>query len=263
MINLKNLTNKISKRISDYIEFDVIELFEQSDFISIYGGAVRDSIADLDIHDVDILCMPKSAQKLKEFITKKYDYKQIDLYDIDSLNMYRDITVISEPWTFINKNKKIIQIIRPRFFSGHKPNYNSISDYKNAYINLIKNVDISCCGVFIENKNNKILLKESCKNAIIHCLTKTFEINDWSTQYNKNRTNIRKYKLEDKGWMNISKLGFMFIDDNEEKKYLQKEREMKLISLNFKPEYDYIIWKESDYVVNKMINDIDDDIIFS
>ena len=71
MITLEGLTNKITERISDYIEFDVKQLFEVSDYITIYGGAVRDSIAGLEIHDVDKLCMSQSAQKLLLYLTTK------------------------------------------------------------------------------------------------------------------------------------------------------------------------------------------------
>jgi len=47
MITLKDLTEKVKKGISDYIGFNVQEIFDQSDYITIYGGAVRDSIAGM------------------------------------------------------------------------------------------------------------------------------------------------------------------------------------------------------------------------
>jgi len=157
MIILKDLQNKVEKRISDYIEFDVKELFEVSDYITIYGGAVRDSLADLEIHDIDILCMPDSANKLKKYL-KKYNYISLDLYDPDSLNMYHGISLIAEPWTLMNDNKKIIQIIRPRWKGQINPNTHKMNGdgYQQAYHDLIKNVDISCCGVFLEYRNNEL-----------------------------------------------------------------------------------------------------------
>ena len=66
MFNLKDLETKIIKRISNYIGFDVNEIFGVSDQITIFGGAVRDSLAGLEIHDIDILCMNESAHKLRE-----------------------------------------------------------------------------------------------------------------------------------------------------------------------------------------------------
>ena len=153
MFTLKDLTDNITNKISEYIEFDIKEIFDQGDYIAIYGGAVRDSLANKDINDIDILCMSQSAKKLAQYI-EKYDYTKLELYDKDKINMYKEILVINEPWTFINKNKKIIQIIRP--------NNNS----NNYFYDIIRNVDISSCGVFIERKNGEIKLNESCKNSI-------------------------------------------------------------------------------------------------
>ena len=177
MLTLQELKTKVEERISNYIEFDINEIFNIADYITIYGGAVRDSIANLDIHDVDILCMTKSAIKLTKLITEKYNYEKLDLYDQDTLNMYKGIHIISEPLTFMNNNKKIIQIIKPTY---SRPGGTDTNDYKTAYTNLIKNVDISCCGVYLDHNGKETILMEACKDAIIHCLSKTYEINEWS-----------------------------------------------------------------------------------
>lgn len=246
MFTLKDLQDKVEKGISDYIGFDVREIFNQSDYISIYGGSVRDSIAGLDIHDIDILCMSESAKKLRDFIVNEKNYQPLDLYDLDALNMYKGISLIDEPWTFMNDNKKIIQIIRP-VYSGYKTNLRNnpdhMSKYQESYYNLIKNVDISCCGVFLEN-NGEIKLKEACKNAIIHCLSKTFEVQEWSKLYNQARTRDRGFKLENRGWEHIGHTIKMYTEKNYELKSLRK---LKLIELEFEPEYDFKIWSQDEY----------------
>lgn len=245
---LRELQNKVEKNISKYIEFDVNELFEVSDYITIYGGAVRDSIADMDIHDVDILCMPQSAGKLLNFLQTKYNYEMLDLVKQDTLNMYKGISVIAEPWTLMNDHKKIIQIIRPRYDGAPRITRDEhLTRYQIAYYNLIKNVDISCCGVFLENLDKTVKLREACKNGIINCLTKTFEINEWSILYNSNRTLFREHKLTSRGWKNINK----FYDapwNNGEQESLKIKRKMKVLSLEFKPEYDFKIWSELEYM---------------
>ena len=272
MISLEYLTKKIENRISEYLEFDVTDIFKQGDYISIYGGAVRDSLADMDIHDIDIMCMPKSAKNLSIFIQSK-GYDKIDLVDPISHNMYKDITIISEPWTYMNKNRKVIQIIRPKFQVKLKTEYVS-------YIDILNNVDISSCGVFIESNfeklkrdksyidNNKdsinyknikldvedkdyllyhnkpiLILKESCKNGIISCLTKTYSVNKNAKLYNADRSRIREFKLESRGWKNIDSLN--------NKNSIKILRTIKLFNLNFKPEYDYKTWYENDYIQNK------------
>lgn len=238
MILLEDLQKKVENRITDYIEFDIKELFDISDYITIYGGAVRDSIAGMEINDVDILCMPESAVKLKNFLIEK-DYSPIDLYRQDTISMYKDISLINEPWTLI-KNKKIIQIIRPKWF---KPNP-KVKDYQDAYYNLVKNVDISCCGVFLDKFDNNIKLGEACKDAIIHCITKTFVINDWSALFNQNRTNSREYKLTSRGWKNITSEPD-FWEKSERKKI---DRRLKICKLEFNPIGDYKIWTEEEYL---------------
>jgi hypothetical protein len=250
MLTLKDLQNKIEKRISDYIEFDVRELFNVSDYITIYGGAVRDSLADLEIHDIDILCMPDSAHKLREFLKDKYNYQILDLYDQDTLNMYHGISLISEPWTLMNDSKKIIQIIRPRWKGYIDPNNHKMNGegYQQAYRDLIKNVDLSCCGVFLE-KDKEIRLREACKNAITHCLSKVYEVNEWSGLYNKDRTLYREHKLSSRGWEDLnSKLDIFQPYKNTNIWWKKKEREMKINSLGFEPEYDYKIWTEDEYL---------------
>jgi len=146
-MNLNDLKIKISERISDYLEFNTEEIFDQGDYIAIFGGAVRDSIADMDINDVDIICMSKSAKNLAKYIIEKHDYKQYDLY----------------------------------------------------------------------NKDGKM--------------------------FGRDRTMKREQKLLDRGWKQI--------DKND----IQKNRQLKLTELNFKPEYKYEIWTEKE----TKNDDIDDD----
>jgi hypothetical protein len=253
MLTLQELKTKVEKRISDYIEFDVKEIFEQSDYITIYGGAVRDSIADLEIHDVDILCMPKSAIKLANYIKENYNYRALDLYDKDALAMYKEIRIISEPWTFINNNGKIIQIIKPHYI-------NTTKEYTKAYIDLIKNVDLSCCGVYLDHNGKDTTLMEACKDALIHCLSKTYEINEWAKLYNSNRTTFRDQKLTSRGWTNLNMEDFY----RNEISFKKVQRRLKILQLEFKPEESskyYKIWYEDEYInrpKRRSTNDDDD-----
>lgn len=236
MIKLDDLQKKVVKRISDYAEFDISEMFKKADYVTIFGGAVRDSLANLEIHDIDILCMPESASILRKFLKEKYNYTPLDLYDQDTLNMYKGVSLIAEPWTLMNNNRKIIQIIRPSYSDkGYRQ-----TSYVNAYLNIIKNVDISCCGVFLEGINSQIKLKEACKDAIVSCLTRSFEVNDWSELYKYDRTLFREHKLTQRGWHNCDE----YIPD---KQLLKIERKKKIFNFEFKPEYDYRVWTEDEY----------------
>jgi hypothetical protein len=254
MFTLKDLQDKVEKGISDYIGFDVREIFNQSDYISIYGGSVRDSIAGLEIHDIDILCMPSSAHKLRSFLKNKYNYKTWDYYDQDALNIYKGVPLISEPWTLMNDNKRIIQIIRPA-------NCKSVVDYMFGIQDIVKNVDLSSCGVLLEKPGKDIVLIEACKDAIIHSLSKIFEVNEWSQLYKRDRTFARIHKLESRGWTNLLDIlsnnnsngfppnSFLYKNVNS----LKINRLMKLNKLEFKPEREYKVWTEGERLINQSL----------
>jgi len=249
MITLKTLQEKVEKHISEYVEFDIKEIFEVADYISIYGGAVRDSLAGMEIHDVDILCMPNSAVKLKEYLEEKHNYEMVDLCKRGSLEMYKDISVIAEPWTLMNDKKRIIQLIILRYPDGYyykKHNRITYSNaYQKAYYNLIRNVDISSCGVFLEGNNGSIKLMEACVDGIAHCLTKRYLINHWAILYESNRTIMREHKLNSRGWKNILRNDDVLPWNNNGNEKLKNERVVKLKKLEFEePEYDYIIWSK-------------------
>lgn len=249
--NIKDLEKQIENRLTEYIGFDINELYSVSDYITIFGGAIRDSIAGFEINDLDILCLPQSAQLLRDFLLKK-GFNYFELYDQDALKMYKELSLIDEPWTFIN-NKKIVQIIKPRLLSF--TDRNKTNSYKLAYYNVINNVDITPCGVLFEyqyiNNANVFKLKEVCKNAIIQCLTKTFTFEKTKKMYNYVRSTNRSYKLVNRGWINIDD---MFIEQHKLENITRKQ---KLINLDF-DFGDCYLWKqiydlkiESDYDIFK------------
>lgn len=236
-MKIEELKNKVVNKISEYIEFDVNMIFDVGEYVAIYGGAVRDSLSDMEIHDIDILCLTKSATKIKELI-KSLGYKELDLYDKDAIAMYKDIRVINEPWTFMNNNFKIIQIIRPSFGTPEH------------FYKILKHVDISCCGVFLDKMRNNISLKESCQNAIYQCLSKTFIINSWAELYTSDKTMHREEKLKSRGWSYETE----DIDN-------QKIRFYKLINLDSDTNYEYKIWTDFEYRGRKK-KKYDDDLPF-
>jgi tRNA nucleotidyltransferase/poly(A) polymerase len=68
----------IKKSLSDYLEFDSDELFRSKfNLIRIFGGAIRDIIAEQPIHDIDILCGSK-ALKYIEMILEQNGYHYIE-----------------------------------------------------------------------------------------------------------------------------------------------------------------------------------------
>jgi len=194
---------EIKKRIDEYLLFDSDKLFKSCDLIRIFGGAIRDSICGDPINDIDILVGSKSI-RIVEHILSLHGYTLIEsLIPKDLASVYNDIQVISEPHTWMNGNR-IVQLIRPRIT---QPNYKTggismkpdITLYKENFNILISNVDLSCCGVSYDG--NK--LSEDYPNAILHCKSKVFSVNQNAKMYSHKRIHHRVHKLQDRGWSRI------------------------------------------------------------
>lgn len=218
------MKNTIKRRLDNYLEFNSDELFSFTDYIEIFGGAIRDSIANLKIHDIDILCMSISAKKAA-YILENHGYTNVTnkLSTKDVQQMYKETHIVFEPWTFMNSNLKIVQLIRPyseqRGVMGNIGGFNSTFDFnahKKSYYDIMREVDISCCGVSWDGEK----LTERYEDAINHCRQKVYTVNKNAKMYNDRRINDRKWKLESRGWK--------CIDDMSEKEYQTYLRSKKL-----------------------------------
>ena len=189
------MEEKIKSRLDDYLEFDSEQLFRlQHNLIRIFGGAIRDSICDEPINDVDILCGSKSVLYLQSVLERNGYCFMESLNGKDIQEMYSDIHVINEPHTWV-KGKKIIQLIRPSF--GHGQDAHT---YKSGFQDLIANVDISCCGVSWDGH----ILNEDYANSIVHCQNKVFSVNSFAKMYSPKRIQHRKKKFLNRGWKEIT-----------------------------------------------------------
>lgn len=192
-----DFNKKIKNRLDDYLEFDSDLLFNLTDYCEIFGGAIRDSLAETEIYDVDILCLSKSANQIVS-ILEKNGYKILNnLFDKDIYEMYKDIRVIFQPITFINSNQKIVQIIRPRPKGHPKDKVQKINLLSESFFKIMREVDISSCGVSYNGK-----LRENVKYATLHSLCKVFEKVENSKMYHTDRYEERSRKLIDRGWRN-------------------------------------------------------------
>lgn len=184
------ISDKIKLSLDSYLEFDSSELF-RPDLVKVFGGAIRDIIADMPIHDVDIISASRSAKRL-ETILESNGYHYVEgLNPKDLSSVYTDIKIICEPRTYI-KGRKIVQIIRP---SGDAT---MLMSYEKSIDRLISNVDISCCGVSYDGTN----LIENVQDAILHCRNKVYKVNHGEMTH-RNRLQHRKAKLESRGWEQI------------------------------------------------------------
>ncbi len=239
------MTEKIKERLDEFLEFDSNILFFNP-LIRVFGGSIRDSIANLEIHDIDIMCGSKSVEALESILLRQ-GYKHVEdlLTSLEIGKIYSEINVISQPRTWV-KNAKTIQLIRP------VPKSPS-DDYIENFHNLLCNVDISACGVsYSVNKFGIGVLYENYNGAISHCLSKVFKVNKSATMYIEKRIINRTSKLCMRGW---TELGDNKIDIRDEKLNLL----INDIDFDYKPEYEV---KKVVFSYPKKKNILDDDDIY-
>lgn len=204
----------IKEKLKQYIGFDIELIINETNVASVFGGAIRDIIANKEIHDVDILCLPHSAKRIESVLNNQGYIFSNDLIMKNVYSMYKDIHCISEPHTWI-KNDKIIQIIKPR----HPMNIKCV----DAYNKLLCEVDISCCGVHFSDDR----LKQTVPDAVYHCKYNIFKDMKLNEMYHINRFEERKHKLVNRGWK--------FMDDmdkdelNKIEKLIIREKKLKRI----------------------------------
>jgi hypothetical protein len=92
----------------------------------------------------------------------------------------------------------------------------------------------------------EIVIEEASRNAILHCLTKTYRVRKNNKMYEMNRTTNREQKLSDRGWKSIN--------END----IKQERQLKLMELEFKPEYNYKIYQDIPAPVKLGTDDADE-----
>ena len=216
------MLEKIKENLDNYLGFNSDELFI-NDMVRVFGGAIRDSIADMPIKDIDILCGPKSCKKLELILeTKGYRYLPSVLTSFEIGQIYNINGVINEPHTWIN-GEKMVQLIRPVSTNPLSIIDEKEINLKQAFIDLIANVDISCCGVSYDGVN----LYENYNGAILHAKSKIFSVNKKAKMYISNRIIHRTGKLVDRGWQELT--------DNK-----SDQRDIKIAQLLTNLDFDYV-----------------------
>lgn len=193
----------IKEKLDQYLEFDSDELFKYGDPL-IFGGAIRDIIANQKIHDIDILVAPKTYLSLSNILeVNGYTFME-KLIGRDISSMYHpSIAIISEPITYI-KGNKVVQLIRPNARASERTSnlawtYNHPNiNYKDTLDRLVNEVDLSCCGISYNGEE----VKEHFPNAILHAKNKVYIRNEEGVMSTE-RIQHRMHKLGNRGWREI------------------------------------------------------------
>jgi len=229
---MNKLEKKIEDKLSEYIGFDIKEIINNDiDMAHVFGGAIRDIIADKEIHDVDILCMWESMRKLEPILIKNGYKIHKSLTSTDIQSMYSSVHVVVEPKTFIkiiDDEIRIIQLIRPGLSKMRKTpgfNFQNTQESISNFYYVLGQVDMSHCAV---HYSHTFGLKESYYGAVNHCKIHVYDVLD--TEMRTDRFHIRQLKFRERGWKEIKdieksqfermmKLGNL-INDDEPNYYL-------------------------------------------
>lgn len=144
---------KVKSSISNYLGFDVDDLFLKKyskfggdvDDAYIFGGSIRDSIADVPIYDVDILGRAESLNKIARFLINEHGFVLQEDYIKKSSNDIYSNGLIFEPHTYIkvigNNNKLVIvQLIKP---SNDERFIKTIINNKISYDTFLPELDLA------------------------------------------------------------------------------------------------------------------------
>lgn len=178
---------------------DALNLIPDTCFI--YGGAVRDILADLPIlGDLDIAVPSNDLDIIiSRFLDSPRWIKGDDVVEIvENDKNYAGSTMsklVSSVRSFVNNDGKIIQFMEIKPESGaHKDKFT----FENI-LRLVQHVDIICCGVIsdVYGTTYEILpgAAEDCKNRILR-----FNENLKFTEKSLQKIKDRIEKLKSRGW---------------------------------------------------------------
>jgi len=225
------LGDKVRIKIDEYLGFNSDDLFPINSMVRVFGGCIRDIISNKEIHDIDILVGAGSLGYVENILSDNgYKYMEL-LTPKDLSSIYSDIKIINEPHSWV-KNDKIVQIIRP---VGQVDSNEII--YKKSFIDLIRNVDISCCGVSYDGEK----VYENYESAVSHCKNGIFIVNNRAKMYSERRITHRKVKLTSRGWVEVKPDAATYRD-------LKIDRILSEEILDYVPEYkDNLYYSTEDF----------------
>lgn len=191
--------NDIVKKLNEYLGFDYMDMYQSqtyNDYIYIYGGCLRDIISNNTINDVDIMCSTQAASNVIIPLLLEKGFSPNDKFNLDIADSYMGLNIIFKPLSFKKGNVEV-QLIRPTNYIEASTNEYNPRDMLMRLVNLIGNVDLSCCGLYLNHNG----LYETVNDAYLDCLTKQYRYNYDGSFYNDRRIHNRVTKIESKGFV--------------------------------------------------------------
>jgi hypothetical protein len=220
-IDLPFATDMIAEKFDD-----ILELISPNAFV--YGGALRDIVAGLTLEgDLDIVAAGKDYDLCIMNIgnSGKWRSKHKSVNTIiknirqPTYASNKAINRVSTFETFGNRQVEIIEAKVP-----------FPENYITAALEVIKTVDIRCCGIAMDRYGN---VYEMLKGARQDCLDRVLKLNNLNSNSNIENLKNRIAKLEKRGWIsriNIKRASKTLnkIKEVAHKEYLERMSKMKI-----------------------------------
>ncbi|MFW5927735.1 MAG: hypothetical protein ACOCSL_00935 [Thermoplasmatota archaeon] len=209
--------------IVDGIFDDIFSILSDIPRTFIYGGIIRDVIADMPIKgDIDIITdVPKQVQAsfdknyrwLQRIETEEDLIKLKTGYDLGGKKRKGSISSIT---SYVNASGNIAQVISYA---------DKAYDNDGLIKNVIEHLDFTCCG-FVMDFNGRVF--EILEGAIKDCEQKAIRVNpNYKGTFYKERFNKRKDKLEERGWVFVGDMDKIEFAPEEENKDTENHKDKK------------------------------------
>lgn len=203
----------------------------------IYGGAVRDVIAGMDLlGDLDIIVPAQEYLEILKSFNSSPNWVAAEI-STSKKNAYSKMSPISEISEFRTHNKRTAQLVVTN---------GEIKDPAKAALSIVRRVDIVCCGLAM-TRGGKII--EVIPEAFENAKNRVLKLSRIDHTIDMESLVRRIKKLEDRGWKNA-------ININQTKRLIAKaikkhEKDLKSIDIN---EYYEDGKMKFNIIINNLIN---------
>ncbi len=199
---MSTLDALVPRRINKYIQknclsdVNVATLLQDTDAF-IFGGAVRDAIANKPINDIDIVCFSEAEAIMnKRLRVKGFTWAECGEFD----ELYHGISLFSAPILFTKGNCKIhlIRLNPANSLLGLDWQKGfSKAEGRIAQEKVVANVDIDICGVYYHPITGVV---EAVEGAVNNALNHRFYSCDDGRMHHPTRAKERVLKLVNRGY---------------------------------------------------------------
>jgi hypothetical protein len=199
MPKLKTYSNKtIIDRVNNLVD-PFFQLLKTRD-IYLFGGFVRDAVAGLPYHDIDVVTLPETLRYV-ESNTHRLGINKFEYYEhiggkyIDTFtNLKKKVFTLYQGMT-TDKGGKVFDVdfICSQIGMTEHP--------KNVVVWAGQQVDIRCCGLLYDAPTQRVI--ELIPGAYDDATSRKIKVLPDAGMYNEEKTKGRVNKLLGRGWSSV------------------------------------------------------------